>query len=50
MFLTDRGTALMPEVHAAVRAHDRRITRRLGKGSRDQLLNLLSALIPSDGP
>jgi DNA-binding MarR family transcriptional regulator len=50
MFLTDRGTALMPEVHAAVRAHDRRITRRLGKGSRDQLLALLNDLIPDNEP
>jgi DNA-binding MarR family transcriptional regulator len=46
MFLTDRGVALMPEVHAVVRAHDRRVTRRLGKGGRDQLLALLTDMIP----
>jgi DNA-binding MarR family transcriptional regulator len=47
MFLTDRGAALMPQVHAVVRAHDRRVTRRLGKGGRDQLLALLSDMIPN---
>jgi DNA-binding MarR family transcriptional regulator len=46
MFLTDRGAALMSEVHAVVRAHDRRVTRRLGKGGRDQLLALLKGMIP----
>jgi hypothetical protein len=46
MFLTDPGAALMPEVHAVVRAHDRRMTRRLGKGGRDQLLARLDDLIP----
>jgi DNA-binding MarR family transcriptional regulator len=50
MFLTDRGAALMPEVHAVVRAHDRRVTRRLGKGGRDQLLALLNDMIPTDEP
>jgi DNA-binding MarR family transcriptional regulator len=50
MFLTDRGAALMPEVHAVVRAHDRRVTRRLGKGGRDQLLALLNDMIPADEP
>jgi hypothetical protein len=29
-----------------VRAHDRRVTRRLGKGGRDQLLALLNDMIP----
>jgi DNA-binding MarR family transcriptional regulator len=47
MFLTDSGAALMLEVHAVVRAHDRRVTRRLGKGGRDQLLALLSSMIPN---
>ena len=46
MFLTDRGAALMLEVHATVRTHERRVTRRLGKGGRDQLLALLNAIIP----
>jgi DNA-binding MarR family transcriptional regulator len=46
MFLTDRGAALMVEVHAAVRAHEKRVTRRLGKAGRDQLIALLNAMIP----
>jgi DNA-binding MarR family transcriptional regulator len=46
MFLTSHGAALMLDVHAAVRAHDRRMTRRLGKGGRDQLLARLNDLIP----
>lgn len=50
MFLTDRGAALMPEVHAVVRTHDRRVTRRLGKGGRDQLLALLNTLTATDEP
>jgi DNA-binding MarR family transcriptional regulator len=50
MFLTDRGGALMLEVHVIVRAHDRRITRRLGKGGRDQLIALLREMIPGDQP
>lgn len=47
MYLTDRGAALMLDVHAVVRAHDRRVTRRLGKGGREQLLALLTSMIPN---
>ncbi len=50
MFLTDRGAALMPEVHAVVRAHDRRVTRRLGRGGREQLLALLNIMTSTDDP
>jgi DNA-binding MarR family transcriptional regulator len=46
IFLTDRSTALMLEVHAVVRAHERRVTRRLGKAGRDQLMALLNHMIP----
>jgi DNA-binding MarR family transcriptional regulator len=47
MFLTDRGGALMLEAHVIVRAHDQRVTRRLGKGGRDQLIALLEEMIPT---
>jgi DNA-binding MarR family transcriptional regulator len=47
MFLTDQGAALALEVHGVVRAHERRVTRRLGKAGRDQLLALLSDIIPN---
>jgi DNA-binding MarR family transcriptional regulator len=46
MFLTDRGAAVMVEGHAVVRAQDRRVTRRLGRGGRDLLIALLMDMIP----
>ncbi len=42
MFLTDRGIGLMKDLHATVREHERRVTKRLGKSGRDQLFALLS--------
>jgi DNA-binding MarR family transcriptional regulator len=45
MFLTDRGAALMAELHATVREHERRVTRRLGKERREQLFALLATFV-----
>ena len=42
MFLTERGGALMKDVHATVREHERRVTKQLGKSGRDQLFALLN--------
>src|ERR1700722_18939090 len=46
MFLTDRGAALLGDLNGVVREHERRVTRKLGKHGRDQLLALLRHLIP----
>ncbi len=42
MFLTERGTTLMRDLHATVREHERRVTKKLGRNGRDQLSALLS--------
>jgi DNA-binding MarR family transcriptional regulator len=42
MFLTERGTALMKDLHATVREHERRVTKKLGRSGRDQLFALLN--------
>ncbi len=44
LFLTDRGAALMVELHALVQEHERRNLGKIGKTGRDQLLRLLQRL------
>jgi DNA-binding MarR family transcriptional regulator len=48
MFLTDRGTAVIAKLHATVREHERRVTRRLGRSARGQLFALLRTFV-TDG-